>query len=253
MTWLQRYTRMHPDEDETDIVLRKCPAYEFSDFNDQNDGCPETLCRTCWNMEILGTVSDYIEMGVEDSIKNPDPKIVELVKEATTKILDSGNRREFETGAVRDIQVGKGRCDLLPLDIVAMTMASRHAESILQSIWLFQEEGEWGRLKGALWEFAETYWPASNPSDNTMGARTAHMLLEVSKHFEEGCDKYGEDNWKKGIPVKCYIDSAVRHFLKFLRGDKDEPHDRAFCWNILCAMWTCKNMPELNSYAKAEC
>ena len=32
-------------------------------------------------------------------------------------ILDSGNRRQFETGAVRDIQEGKGRCDLLPLDV----------------------------------------------------------------------------------------------------------------------------------------
>ena len=30
-------------------------------------------------------------------------------------ILDSGNRRTFQTGAVRDIQEGKGRCDLLPL------------------------------------------------------------------------------------------------------------------------------------------
>lgn len=32
-----------------------------------------------------------------------------------SKILDSGNRRTFQTGAVRDIQEGKGRCDLLPL------------------------------------------------------------------------------------------------------------------------------------------
>ena len=34
-------------------------------------------------------------------------------------IKDSGERREFETGAVRDIAEGKGRCDLMPLDIVA--------------------------------------------------------------------------------------------------------------------------------------
>lgn len=33
-------------------------------------------------------------------------------------IKDSGKRRKFETGAVRDIQEGKGRCDLLPLDVV---------------------------------------------------------------------------------------------------------------------------------------
>ena len=31
-------------------------------------------------------------------------------------IKDSGSRTEFESGAVRDIQKGKGRCDLLPLN-----------------------------------------------------------------------------------------------------------------------------------------
>ena len=39
-----------------------------------------------------------------------------LLKKAEERhILDSGNRRAFESGAVRDIQEGKGRCDLLPL------------------------------------------------------------------------------------------------------------------------------------------
>ena len=31
------------------------------------------------------------------------------------ELKDSGARREFGTGAVRDIQDDKGRCDLLPL------------------------------------------------------------------------------------------------------------------------------------------
>jgi hypothetical protein len=74
------------------------------------------------------------------------------------------------------------------------------------------------------------------------------LMLEVAKHFEEGCKKYGDNNWQKGIPTHCYIDSAVRHYLKYLRGDKDEPHDRAFCWNILCCIWTCIHKPELNDY-----
>ena len=34
-------------------------------------------------------------------------------------IQDGGNRREYETGAVRDDAEGKGRCDLMPLDVVA--------------------------------------------------------------------------------------------------------------------------------------
>ena len=82
--------------------------------------------------------------------------------------------------------------------------------------------------------------------------RRCTMLLEVAKHFEDGALKYGDDNWRKGIPVRCYIDSSIRHYLKFLRGDQDEPHDRAFCWNILCCIWTCKHHPELNDYGKKD-
>jgi hypothetical protein len=39
-------------------------------------------------------------------------------------LQDSGNRRLFESGAVRDIQEGKGRCDLLPLDVIAQMLDS---------------------------------------------------------------------------------------------------------------------------------
>lgn len=42
-------------------------------------------------------------------------------------IKDSGARREFETGAVRDIQEGKGRMDLLPW--AAIMEISKHCEN----------------------------------------------------------------------------------------------------------------------------
>ena len=155
-------------------------------------------------------------------------------------ILDSGNRREFGTGAVRDIQEGKGRCDLLPLDVVGRYLE----DPIVGSIAEFQQTGSVDPLFRILWDFA-THW-GSEPERRHEANST--MLLEVSKHYEEGCIKYGERNWQKGIPVRCYIDSAVRHYLKFIRGDKDEPHDRAFCWNILGAIWTCVYKPELCEY-----
>lgn len=149
------------------------------------------------------------------------------------EIKDSGARREFETGAVRDIQEGKGRCDLMPLSAVGTVLNS----PTLCYIANFQEDNKIIHLKDALTS-SGVYHDAYT------------MMLEVSKHFEEGAKKYGEHNWQKGIPTHCYIDSAVRHYLKWLRGDTDEPHDRAFVWNILCCMWTCVSKPELNDYNK---
>ena len=163
-----------------------------------------------------------------------------------SEILDSGNRKEFASGAVRDIQEGKGRCDLMALDVVAdyiqQFMSPAFAVPI-QHISKFQETGDSNHLLNALYTFT------INNIDWNRNHYT--MLLEVSMHFEDGAKKYGPDNWRKGIPVHCYINSAVRHYLKFLRGDKDEPHDRAFCWNIVCAIWTCKHKPELNEYARS--
>lgn len=158
-------------------------------------------------------------------------------------IQDSGNRREFETGAVRDIQEGKGRCDLLPLAVVAGVYGRVGHESeavILAMIENFKTTGDFKFLVSALSSFTTSYY----------NGEWATLLLEVSIHFEEGAKKYGVDNWKKGIPTRCYIDSAVRHFLKYVRGDEDEPHGRAFVWNILCCIWTCINKPKLNDYSE---
>lgn len=149
-------------------------------------------------------------------------------------IKDSGNRREFDSGAVRDMQEGKGRCDLMPLDVVGrILLTHENCDKVIISIALFQENPEVAYLYNALDEFAEF-----------RGWDKPTMLLEVAKHFEEGCAKYGEDNWRKGLPVKSYINSGVRHYLKWLRGDDDEPHDRAFCWNVMCGIWTYEHCKE---------
>lgn len=160
-------------------------------------------------------------------------------------IKDSGNRKEFDTGAVRDIHEGKGRCDLLPLEVLGSMFNEHyigHSGEVLLAMAAFQKDGKKRHLIGALDGFLNSHHcPFSSLTD---------AILEVAKHFEEGCNKYGERNWEKGIPIHCYVDSAVRHYLKWLRGDTDEPHHRAFVWNILCCIWTCQNKPELNEYAR---
>lgn len=151
-------------------------------------------------------------------------------------IKDSGERREFNTGAVRDMPEGKGRCDLIPLKVAAVVL---DADYVLTKLDNFKQSGDVICLYGALGYAAVKLFKE---------VETA--FLEVSKHFEEGAKKYGEYNWQKGIPVHSYIDSAVRHYLKHRRGDKDEAHDRAFIWNIMCAIWTIENKPEMNEYRK---
>jgi hypothetical protein len=59
-------------------------------------------------------------------------------------------------------------------------------------------------------------------------------LIRLAQHFEEGAVKYGDDNWRKGIPLRRFADSALRHLCKFLRGDRDEPHLIAAVWNLAC-------------------
>lgn len=151
-------------------------------------------------------------------------------------IKDSGNRRQFESGAVRDITEGKGRCDLLPLDVIAEV----YSEPVFCRLYNFTVDGDVAWLYEAL--------ALSMPKFGSYST----MFLEVSKHFEDGCAKYGENNWRKGIPARCYIDSAVRHLLKWIRNDDDEPHERAFVWNVLCCIWTCQHKPELNDYKEGE-
>ena len=159
-------------------------------------------------------------------------------------IKDSGERREFSTGAVRDMGENgrKGRCDLLPLEVIGCFCTDRVL--ILIGKFIYNNDPQ------DLWEAVSIFMDNFPGKDDTERFCTA--MLEVALHYEEGCQKYGERNWEKGIPLHCYIDSGVRHYLKFRRGDNDERHDRAFIWNMLGAIWTLSNHPELNDLPKKE-
>ena len=172
-------------------------------------------CKKCVNS---GTFSEYTPLG--------------------PVIKDSGERREFETGAVRDIQEGKGRCDLLPLDMVGRLLNwkdTSYADGIIYNISRYAETSEVTYIERAIKETCATFkWTIPT------------AMLEVSKHFEAGCQKYGERNWEKGIPEHCYIDSCIRHYLKWRDGWTDEPHDRAVLWNLICLWWTQENITEVD-------
>lgn len=147
------------------------------------DGCPHTygyaqkpewckpteeICRKCWDREVEEVETD-VKTDVDSGIK------------------DSGERTEFESGAVRDMHKGKGDMASLP------------------------------------WE----------------------AVLRLSKHYEAGAIKYKRWNYRLGIPVSSFIDSACRHLAKYQCGCDDEDHLAAAAFNILGAMLMENTMPEM--------
>lgn len=173
--------------------------------------------------------------------------------ESERKILDTGNRRQFDSGAVRDDNGSKGRCDLLPLDIVAdhiggnicPNAGTKNAtvSNILNDINDFVHDGQEEGIHVAIQDFI-----------NERYSSMSSAIIELSKHYQEGAKKYAERNWEKGIPAHCYVDSGVRHLLKWADNWTDEPHDRAFLWNMFGLLWTIKHRPECNDlpYLTAE-
>ena len=111
----------------------------------------------------------------------------EVVFPVEPAIADSGDRREFATGAVRDMAEGKGDMCSIP------------------------------------WE----------------------AILRLSIHYAHGAKKYNRWNFRKGIPVSSFLDSAMRHLAKYQCGCDDEDHLAAAAFNVLGAMLMEQTMPEM--------
>lgn len=65
-----------------------------------------------------------------------------------------------------------------------------------------------------------------------------HAIHRLARHFENGARKYDADNWRKGIPLRRYMDSLLRHAFEFMGGKDDEDHLAAIIWNACCLLET---------------
>lgn len=153
---------------------------------------------------------------------------------------DSEKRREFDSGSVRDIVNCEGRFDLVPLvevgEMIEYAGLDTNIARVLKELGYFVYTANCDHLYGAAYLFIQRAYNGDY----------AKAILDVAKHYEEGCEKYGERNWEKEIPLHSFVDSAVRHLIKYWLQEDDENHDRAFLWNVLCAAHTLKFNPMFN-------
>ena len=72
--------------------------------------------------------------------------------------------------------------------------------------------------------------------------------LRLSNHYKKKKKKYQRWNFRKGIPVSSFIDSACRHLAKYQCGMDDEDHLAAAAFNVLGAMLMENTMPDMNDW-----
>lgn len=62
------------------------------------------------------------------------------------------------------------------------------------------------------------------------------LLMRVSIWYGLGAKKYGDNNWRKGQPIKRCVGSILRHLTKYIMGQRDEDHLSAIVFNALSIM-----------------
>ena len=189
-----------------------------------------------------------------------------IITNSGIKIKDSGTRREFDTGSVRDAAGGKGRMDLLPVFALEKLQSFAFSgkligflESIRKTGWLEEPSEElilsswmchYRAIRGydrdyliaaaclTLWALDEEE-SGCKPSIKILASEMPWIgMIRLSKLYEAGCLKYGDRNWEKGQPVWVYLDSGARHLAKHMAGWTDEDHLNAAAWNQMSALET---------------
>lgn len=193
-----------------------------------------------------------------DALKNMDGSTTNYLK------MD-GEKAQFESGAIRYTKTGKGRFDLIVgnviSDIVGYAYDLFHekpciAVSKMQIIENAYCGDPFDRFSNTIINIIIHHYAPVDivQDDNGLPAMEAtfvsfsqgflDMLKDLAVHYENGAEKYGVDNWKKGIPVTggdrggSFMDSAMRHLNQYLQDLKDEPHYISCIWNCVCGLYT---------------
>jgi len=171
-----------------------------------------------------------------------------------SEIKDSGTRREFGTGAVRDMVEGKGRNDLLHPGVMLLitdnltprdqflrpalvTSLAGMCKHKLFDWYLSDSKKQITLIDAYLYCCFLLQGKGDIPLEKGISTSSFKVFIEgtmaLAKHYEKGAKKYGDHNWSKGIPSVSFYDSAHRHIDKVILGLNDEPHVEACMFNIV--------------------
>lgn len=137
------------------------------------------------------------------------------------KRMKNTNYDSFDSGAIKEV-TGKGRCDLLPTKLIKDCGFLPAIERLKVSNSFVDYLAVLDTLVTGYTDNCEKYDYIGSSEHKTAlfyegddyDRAMIILLLLASKQFEEGANKYGEGNWKMGVPKKYLLSSCIRHYLK---------------------------------------
>jgi len=160
-----------------------------------------------------------------------------------------------DNGAKREIKKGKGRMDLIPLDVLKRINETYYnimnpsnsyvpVPIFVDNVDVNDTLVEQDYLKTIIYITCMQYGEGDNKGDiRKFYSLLPLMLIDLSKQFEKGAEVYGERNCQMGLPNKSFIDSGLRHTCQWLAGQNDECHHIAAIWNLWMYDWNTHNEP----------
>lgn len=162
-------------------------------------------------------------------------------KSNNIKVDESAPIETFGEGAIRSSKKGKGRYDLLPSSVMktiitAITTDAVHADKndpqSVKFLYKFIYANNWPLVISILTSMGYSY-----SEDEPLIYAFNRMQEDLAKHYENGAEIYGENNWKHGIPKSSFISSGIRHTQQYIEGLTDEPHLISAIWNFCNIIW----------------
>lgn len=134
-------------------------------------------------------------------------------------IRDSGERETFETGYQRDIQAGKVRFDLIPIETLIQMQADETGV----------EEFPVDTSNPPI-----VHWLPIEETDEELIPEL--VINRLAGHYHKGAQKYGRNNYLNGAPFSRMYASLLRHVYQWAAGDTGEDHLAAILWNASALM-----------------
>ena len=79
-----------------------------------------------------------------------------------------------------------------------------------------------------------------NTDKGKVNYRLIHLpfLTRIASHLTKGAEIHGKNNWKLASTqeeLERFEESAFRHLVQYLNGERDEDHAAAVVFNLMCA------------------